>query len=164
MKYLGLFLFILLFSISCSTRKKVLEKEKVVKIYDTLYKRDSVFIAKDKIIMLPSVNTEVISKPCDSLGNLKVIEKIIRIPYGQVKISSDGNNLITKVNTDSISSVVEKQHETRNEKQLKKISELEKENKTLKVTPFNWWKVGCIISLMVNVVFVFLLLKNKFIR
>jgi hypothetical protein len=55
-------------------------------------------------------------------------------------------------------------HETRNEKQLKKISELEKENKTLKVTPFNWWKVGCIISLMVNVVFVFLLLKNKFIR
>lgn len=154
MKYLGLFLFMFLFSISCSTRKKVIEKEKVVKIYDTLYKRDSVFIAKDKIIMLPSINTEVISNPCDSLGNLKVIEKVIKIPYGQVKISSDGNNLITKVNTDSISSVIEKQYEIRNEKQLKKISELEKENKTLKVTPFNWWKVGCIVSLMVNVVFV----------
>lgn len=154
MKYLGLFLFMLLFSISCSTRKKVLEKEKVVKIYDTLYKRDSIFITKDKIIMLPSANTEVISKPCDSLGNLKVIEKIIKIPYGQVKIISDGNNLITKVNTDSISYIYEKQYEIRNEKQLKKISELEKENKTLKVTPFNWWRVGCIISLMVNVVFV----------
>jgi hypothetical protein len=161
MKYLGLFLFILLFSISCSTRKKVIEKEKVVKIYDTLYKRDSVFIAKDKIIMLPSVNTEVISNPCDSLGNLKVIEKVIKIPCGQVKITSDGNNLITKVNTDSINSIYEKQYKQRNERQIQQITDLQKEVTQLKVTTFSWWKLVSLISISMIIVLAGIIIKNK---
>jgi hypothetical protein len=152
------------FLFSCSSRKKSVEKERIITVYDTILKRDSVFVDKLKIVTLPSVNTEVISNPCDSVGNLKVIEKVIRIPYGSVEIKSDGNNLIAKVNTDSISSVYENHYKERNEKQLHQISKLEKENTTLKIIPFNWWKLVGIISLIANILLVGIIVKNKLIK
>lgn len=160
-----LFLLILFFSLlSCSTNKKSIEKERIVTVYDTFLKRDSIFITKDKVILLPTVNTEVISNPCDSTGNLKIIEKVIRIPYiGNVVVKSDGNNLVAKVNTDSIISVVEKEYNSHNENQFHQISTQSKETSILKVVPFNWWMVGCIASLVVNGILIFLYVKNKFI-
>lgn len=156
-----LFSSLLLTCFSCSTKNKSVIKEHILYKSDTIFIRDSISFIKEKIILLPTVNSEVISNPCDSLGNLKTIEKVIPIPYGKVEIRSEGNNLVAKVNTDSISSVYEKQYHNRNEKQLRQISELQKEIEKLKITPFNWWRVIGIISLVVNAVLIFIILINK---
>lgn len=153
---------IIFLCLGCNTRKKSIEKERLVTVTDTLYKRDSIFITRDKVLLLPTVNTAVIPNPCDSMGKLKVVEKVIRIPYGKVEIKSEGNNLIAKVNTDSIASVIEKQYRERDKKHLHEIAELEKEKKQLKVTPFNWWQLGGTISLLVNVFFILCYVNKKF--
>ncbi|TWP31162.1 hypothetical protein ETU09_00090 [Apibacter muscae] len=157
---LGVIFFFLFFS--CNTRKKTVTKESVKTIHDTLIKRDSIIVEREKVILLPSINTDVISSPCDSIGKLKVIERIIKIPYGEVKVNTKGDNLKIQVKTDSISSLYEKVYRERNSSQLTEINELRIENEKLKITPFNWWKWIGWISIGFNFIFIGILIKNRF--
>ncbi|TWP31816.1 hypothetical protein ETU08_00325 [Apibacter muscae] len=109
---------------------------------------------REKIVLLPSINTDVINSPCDSTGKLKVIERTIKIPYGEVKVNSNGDNLKIQVNTDSISSLYEKVYRERNSSQLTEINELRIENEKLKITPFNWWKWIGYLSIGLNIVLI----------
>lgn len=146
---------------SCSTRKKVLQKDHRLVIHDTFIKKDSIYVVKEKISILPSVNTDIIANPCDSTGRLQVFKKVIPFPFGRVELTSENNNILAKVNTDSINSVFQKQYEERHKKQIDRISELEKVNQTLKNTPFNWWKIGCLASLFLHLIAIFYLVKNN---
>lgn len=158
-----LFFLVIFFSLfSCSTRKKTTEKERIRIEKDTVFIKDSIYIYRNRTVTPPSVNTEVIPNPCDSLGKLKDFNKTIKFPGGIANLKSEDGNIKAQINTDSISSVTEKQYQERNDKQIQQISELQKENTTLKITPFNWWFWGCIVSLVVNGILIFLYIKKKF--
>lgn len=144
-------------SISCTTRKKSVEKQRTVTVYDTLFKRDSIFITKDKVILLPTVNTEVITNPCNESGKLKPIYENIKFPYGSLEIKSDGDNLIAKIKTDSINSVYQNQYRERNEKQFSHIFTLEKEIDKITKERKEWKNIA-ICFIMISVLLSFSLI------
>ena len=167
-KILVIFASILLLS-GCSVRKKITEKERIRIERDTILIHDSIYITKDKIILLPSVNTEIIQNPCDEYGKLKPILENIKFPYGTVNINSENGSLKVKVNTDSINSVYQNQYRERNDKQVQKITDLQKEITQLNnVTCSYMWKPIGIISICVNILLGIILsiivIKNKLVK
>ena len=161
---LSILLFFSFLLFSCTTRKKTTEKERIVYERDTVYKRDSIFTEREKLIVLPSVNSGIISRPCDESGQLKPVNEIIQFPYGNVQVNSDtAGNLKVQVNTDSISSVYELQYKERNEKQVHEISELQKELSKEKITPFSIWKWVACISIIINLFLLLFIVIKKYI-
>ncbi|TWP28819.1 hypothetical protein ETU08_08215 [Apibacter muscae] len=153
--FLSLFLVIMLFFFfSCNTRKKTVTKESIKTIHDTLIKRDSIFIEREKVIYLPSSNSSVIPNPCNEKGKLNPINENIKTPFGNVHVSSDEKgNLKIKATTDSIQSVYEKQYHDQNKKQLQRITELERESRNKEYIPFYGW-VLFISSVFLNIILI----------
>lgn len=163
MKKIILLIIALLLFISCATRNKISESVNVKTVYDTIVKHDSVLVWKEKIVIAPSQNTELISYPCDSSGNLKVIEKVIRIPQGLVKVSNDNGNLRIEAVTDSIISYKEKQYESKYTYQNRQITELQQKNTAL-VKTSQVWKITSeilVIALFISLIYNVIYYKRK---
>lgn len=156
-----LFLFILLLLLlGCSASKKKTDKERIRIIKDTILIHDSIYITKNKIILLPSVNTEIIQNPCDEYGKLKPILENIKFPYGSVNINSENGNLKVQVNTDSINSVYQNQYVARYNKQVQKITDLQKEiTKTTRERSI--WKYIAVFFILISML-LFLLINGKY--
>ncbi|QOD60666.1 hypothetical protein H9I45_15200 [Polaribacter haliotis] len=90
-----LLLIILLILNSCTAKKTVTEyKERIVK--------DTVNVFKERLVTKQVIDTLLIEKPCDSLGNLKDFEKEIRTEKAKVTLKSVNGNIQVDVNLDSI--------------------------------------------------------------
>lgn len=101
MRKLIYLIFLFLF-FSCGTKKTTVEYQEKV-IIDTLK------IFKDRIISKAVIDTLVIESPCDTLGNLKDFEKVIRTEVVEVSLSNVKGNIEAAINIDSIQQVWEKE-------------------------------------------------------
>jgi len=159
MKKTILIIIVILLFLSCSTRKKVTENLNIKTAYDAVMKFDTVILWKERTVIAPSQNTELIPSPCDSYGNLNIIEKIIKIPQGTVRVSNDNGNLRIEAVTDSIISVKDKEFGKKYQLQNSKITEIEQKY-TEEVKSSQSWKNTCMalggilcISLIINAVY-----------
>jgi len=78
--------------IGCKAKTKVVEITKI----DTIYKKEIIKIDK------PQLNSIVIDNPCDSLGQLKLINYTNTSGNVKTTLKSIHNSLILEVNVDSI--------------------------------------------------------------
>ncbi len=90
MRYL---IILLLLFTSCAT-KKTLTKE--------IYKRDSIFIIKDRYITKKINDTITINSICDTLGELKSFDRVIATNNVKVSIKSEKGGIKAIVNIDSL--------------------------------------------------------------
>tara|TARA_R110002050_G_scaffold38981_2_gene95812 strand:- start:591 stop:1028 length:438 start_codon:yes stop_codon:yes gene_type:complete len=80
---------------SCVSKKVITETKEVVK-------RDSIYIIKDRFITKQVNDTITIDKPCDSLGNLKSFDRVIKTNNVKITLKSVKGNIQATVNIDSI--------------------------------------------------------------
>ena len=80
---------------SCVSKKVITETKEVVK-------RDSIYIIKDRFVTKQVNDTITIEKPCDSLGNLKSFDRIIKTNNVKVSLKSVNGNIEATVDIDSI--------------------------------------------------------------
>ena len=80
---------------SCVSKKVITETKEVVK-------RDSIYIIKDRFITKQVNDTITIDKPCDSLGNLKSFDRVIKTNSVKITLKSVKGNIQATVNIDSI--------------------------------------------------------------
>ena len=80
---------------NCRSKKVVTEFKEVVK-------RDSIYIIKDRYITKSINDTIVIDKACDSLGNLKSFDRVIKTNNLKISLKSVKGTIQATVNIDSI--------------------------------------------------------------
>lgn len=80
---------------SCVSKKVITETKEVVK-------RDSIYIIKDRFVTKQVNDTITIEKPCDSLGNLKSFDRVIKTNSVKVSLRSVNGNIEATVDIDSI--------------------------------------------------------------
>lgn len=80
---------------NCRSKKVVTEFKEVVK-------RDSIYIIKDRYITKSINDTIVIDKACDSLGNLKSFDRVIKTNNLKISLKSVKGTIQATVNVDSI--------------------------------------------------------------
>ena len=86
---------ILLIVSSCNAKKSSIEyKERIVK--------DTIIVNKERLVTQQIIDTLLVEKPCDSLGNLKEFDKEIRTEKAKVKLKSVEGNIEVSINLDSI--------------------------------------------------------------
>jgi hypothetical protein len=88
-----LFLIIIGFFYGCVS-KKIVTKETI--------KRDSIYILKDRFITKQVNDTIVIKDICDTLGNLKSFDRVIKTNNVKVALKSVNGSIQATVNIDSI--------------------------------------------------------------
>lgn len=143
-----LFFFIIVFYIGCASKKTTIEyKDKIVK--DTIYKTEI------KTVLKPIKDTLLIKEPCDSLGNLKDFERVIKNDKAKVIIKNEKGNLKVNIDIDSIvnSKVNEFKSSFKKDVQIKEVEVIRYK------IPF-WFLVALAVSALLNVV---LLKLNKFV-
>ena len=79
----------------CVSKRVVTETKEIVK-------RDSIYIIKDRFITKQVNDTITIDKPCDSLGNLKSFDRVIKTNNVKITLKSVKGNIQATVNIDSI--------------------------------------------------------------
>ena len=133
------YIILLLLITGCVAKKTKIEyKERVVK--------DTVSVFKDRIISKAVIDTLLVEKPCDSLGNLKDFERTIKTDVAQVKLTNNKGAIEVAVNIDSIQQVWEKEFRSSFKK--------EKEIKEVKVVKFRhpfWLILSLIVSILLNI-------------
>ena len=99
---------------SCVSKKVITETKEVVK-------RDSIYIIKDRFITKQVNDTITIDKPCDSLGNLKSFDRVIKTNNVKITLKSVKGNIQATVNIDSIvnSRIVEFKQKYKSKVQVK---------------------------------------------
>ena len=109
-------IFILIISTlyGCVSKKVITETKEVVK-------RDSIYIIKDRFITKQVNDTITIDKPCDSLGNLKSFDRVIKTNNVKITLKSVKGNIQATVNIDSIvnSRIVEFKQKYKSKVQVK---------------------------------------------
>ena len=89
------FILIVCLLYNCKSKKVVTEIKEVVK-------RDSIYITKDRYITKQINDTIIIDKVCDTLGNLKDFERVIKANDVKVSVKSVKGSIQATVNIDSI--------------------------------------------------------------
>tara|TARA_R110001632_G_scaffold108901_1_gene218943 strand:+ start:737 stop:1174 length:438 start_codon:yes stop_codon:yes gene_type:complete len=109
-------IFILIISTlyGCVSKRVVTETKEIVK-------RDSIYIIKDRFITKQVNDTITIDKPCDSLGNLKSFDRVIKTNNVKITLKSVKGNIQATVNIDSIvnSRIVEFKQKYKSKVQVK---------------------------------------------
>ena len=80
---------------SCVSKKISTEKKEVIK-------RDSIYIIKDRFITKQVNDTIVINEVCDTLGNLKSFDRVIKTNNVKVSLKSINGTIQATVDIDSI--------------------------------------------------------------
>ena len=98
----------------CVSKRVVTETKEIVK-------RDSIYIIKDRFITKQVNDTITIDKPCDSLGNLKSFDRVIKTNNVKITLKSVKGNIQATVNIDSIvnSRIVEFKQKYKSKVQVK---------------------------------------------
>lgn len=135
-KYLIL---ILLFTSCVAKKTKIEYKERIL--------RDTVSVFKDRIISKQVIDTLLVEKPCDSLGNLKDFEKTIKTDIAEVKLTNNNGSIQATVNIDSIQQVWEKEFKSTFKKEV--------DTKFVEVVKFRypfWMILTIIVLFLLNIV------------
>ena len=144
-KIINIILIIFFFG-GCATKKTFIKyKDKIVK--------DSIYITKDRYITKQVNDTITIQEVCDTLGNLKNFDRVIKTDNAKVSIKSVNGSIQATVNIDSIvnSKVSEFKQNYKQEKEII-IEEVVRYK-----TPFWMW-----ITIILETLIIVLLLKLKF--
>ena len=131
---------------NCRSKKVVTEFKEVVK-------RDSIYIIKDRYITKSINDTIVIDKACDSLGNLKSFDRVIKTNNLKISLKSVKGTIQATVNVDSI--VNSKIQEFKQNYQTK--TEIKEVEIVRYRTPFWMW---CVI--VAQSLFIILFIKSKY--
>ena len=138
MKKLFYIAFLMLITGCVAKKTKIEYKERIVK--------DTISVFKDRIITKSVIDTLLVEKPCDSLGNLKDFEKMIKTDIAQVRLTNNKGNIEATINIDSIQQVWEKE--------VKSSIKKEKEIKQIEVVKFRYplWLIVClVVSVIANI-------------
>ena len=138
MKKLFYIAFLMIITGCVAKKTKIEFKERTIK--------DTVSVFKDRIITKSVIDTLLVEKPCDSLGNLKDFEKMIKTDIAQVRLTNNKGNIEATINIDSIQQVWEKE--------VKSSIKKEKEIKQIEVVKFRYplWLIVClVVSVIANI-------------
>ena len=119
--------------------KKIVTKETI--------KRDSIYILKDRFITKQVNDTIVINEVCDTLGNLKSFDRVIKTNNVKVSLKSVNGTIKATVNIDSIvnSRVQEFKQSYQSKVETKEITRYR--------TPFWVWVVIILETLVILLLF-----------
>lgn len=141
-----LIIILLLLASSCVAKKTTIEYKERIKL-------DTVSVFVDREVIKSVIDTLVVEKPCDSLGNLKDFEKTIKTEKAEVTLKSVKGNIEVSVNIDSLV----------NEKitKFKQSYKREVDTKEVEIVRYTY-PLWLIFSLIVSVLINLVLLKSKF--
>ena len=130
---------------NCRSKKVVTEFKEVVK-------RDSIYIIKDRYITKSINDTIVIDKACDSLGNLKSFDRVIKTNNLKISLKSVKGTIQATVNVDSIvnSKIQEFKQNYQTKTEIKEVEIIRYR------TPFYHWLIHVLCALVI-----FLLLRIR---
>lgn len=127
---------------SCGTKKTITKyRDKIV--HDTIIKNVTKMVTKQ------IKDTITIEEPCDSLGNLKDFERIIKNDKAKVKVSNNKGKLQVEVNIDSLVNSRVEQF-----KSNYKVDTLIKEKEVVRNRIPFWIWITLGISLILNAIFI----------
>ncbi len=128
------------FFYNCVSKKLVTEKKEVIKI-------DSIYILKDRFITKQVNDTIVITEVCDTLGNLKSFDRVIKTNNVKVALKSVNGSIEATVNIDSIvnSKIQEYKKSYRSKTEIKEITKYR--------VPFWVWAVIFLEALVIFILF-----------
>jgi len=89
---------LLLMIISCGPQKTITKYKETVK-------RDTIYKTTLKEVTKALHDTITINKPCDSLGNLKPFNHVIKTKKAKVSVTNVNGNIVVKTDIDSIVNV-----------------------------------------------------------
>ena len=147
MKNVYLLIIIICLSSCVAKKTKIEYKERI--------QRDTISVFQDRIVIKPVNDTLVVESPCDSLGNLKDFDKVIKTEIADIKLINDKGNIKVSVKIDSIvNERVEK---------FKKSFEKEVDQVEVEIVKFRYpiWMILSIIGLTgISILLVCLNIKN----
>ena len=130
------------FFTSCGTKKTITEyRDKIV--------RDTIIKNVTKMVTKQINDTITIKQPCDSLGNLKNFERIIKNDKAKVKVSNNKGKLQVEVNIDSLVNSRVEQF-----KSNYKVDTIIKEKEVVRNRIPFWVWITLGISLILNAIFI----------
>ena len=140
------YIFLLLFFFtSCVSKKLVTDIQERVKV-DTIYKTKTIKEVER------FVDTLVIEKPCDSLGNLKPFKQLIKTKQGNVTLVGFNNRITQQIDLNGYKDVLEETYKTKYDSFVKNYSK-----EVVKYrTPFWVW-----IYVFASALIIFLLLEIR---
>jgi hypothetical protein len=139
-----IFLMALFFS-SCVSKKSVIE-------YRDRLVTDTIVVKKNIEVIKSIKDTLIVEKPCDSLGNLKNFNQVIKTPKTTIKLKSNKGKIVVEYEQDSIVTSKEVIKDIKIEKDVQMVEE-----KTVNyIVDYRVW-AALIISVLINM----LLLKGK---
>jgi hypothetical protein len=140
------YIFLLLFFFtSCISKKLVTDIQERVKV-DTVYKTKTIKEVER------FVDTLVIEKPCDSLGNLRPFKQLIKTKQGNITLTGFNNQITQQIDLNAYKEVWEKEYKTKYDSFVKSYSEEVVRYRT----PFWVW-----IYIVSSALIIFLLLKIR---
>ena len=140
------YIFLLLFFFaSCVSKKLVTDIQERVKV-DTIYKTKTIKEVER------FVDTLVINKPCDSLGNLRPFKQLIKTKQGNISLIGFNNQITQQIDLNGYKDVLEETYKTKYDSFVKNYSK-----EVVKYrTPFWVW-----IYIVSSALIIFLLLKIR---
>jgi len=101
------YIFLLLFFFtSCVSKKLVTDIQERIKV-DTIYKTKTIKEVER------FVDTLVIDKPCDSLGNLKPFKQLIKTKQGNITLTGLNNQITQQIDLNGYKDVLEETYKTK---------------------------------------------------
>ena len=133
---------IIFFFVSCASKKTITEyKDKIV--HDTIIKNKTVTKVERY------TDTLTINEPCDSLGNLKPFNQLLKIEQGNIKLTGINNVISAEIDLKGYEKILEETYKTKYEKEVLEY----KENNIRYRTPLSVILL-LIISILLNVLLI----------
>ena len=133
---------IIFFFVSCASKKTITEyKDKIV--HDTIIKNKTVTKVERY------TDTLTINEPCDSLGNLKPFNQLLKIEQGNIKLTGINNVISAEIDLKGYEKILEETYKTKYEKEVLEY----KENNIRYRTPLSVILL-LVISILLNVLLI----------
>ena len=140
------YIFLLLFFFtSCMSKKLITDIQERIKV-DTIYKTKTIKEIER------FVDTLVIDKPCDSLGNLKPFKQLIKTKQGNITLTGFNNQITQQIDLNGYKDVLEETYKTKYDSFVKNYNK----EVQIKIVPFWVW-----IYIVSSALIIFLLLKIR---
>lgn len=97
---------VLLLLSACKSKKITTQTREVTKI-------DTVYRFKDRIIDRPVIDSIIIDKPCDSLGNIRPFTGVLKTNHTKVSVKAEKGEIRVIYNQDSIITALEEKYRAR---------------------------------------------------
>jgi hypothetical protein len=96
-----IFLTIFFFS-SCGSKKSIIE-------YRDIIVKDTIIQTKTQTLVERYTDTLTIEEPCDSLGNLKPFNQVVKVKQGNIKLSGINNAITAEIDLEGYKNTLERE-------------------------------------------------------